>query len=318
MDPCRTGPTVLRESNAVMVANAFQLANSCVCFKDPEIAALYPNSTLLDLAIKAKKHACAARTADKTSAERLAKRALNLDPNCAEAYLVLAIHNDNWWTSKRMVRYGLQAAKLSLPPSYFEEPGQIGNFWHLLETRTYMIGLAMLADACYATRDPKEAIESYYEMLRLNPNDNLGARWMLAPLLVEVSRDAEAEALIGSYAEDYASTLAYVKALISFRRFGPDERSARYMREAIGRNPFVPVLFGDDKPPCYSDYFVVGEMSEADAMLISMRAAWDESPGSIEWLLELAQQVRIEQQAQAKRALSYKALKRGDYGRIVA
>jgi tetratricopeptide (TPR) repeat protein len=310
--------TMLRESNAIMVANAFELANSCECFNEPQIAALYPNQVVMELAMRAKKLAWAARTSEEIQSNILAQRSLNLDPNCAEAYLVLAMNCDSWWTRRSMVREALKAAKHSLPADYFEDPGQKGKFWRLPETRTYMICLTMQADTYYATGDTERAIDCYYEMLSLNPNDNLGSRWVLAPLLIEVSRDQEAVALTDTYALDYASTLVFIKALLNFRRFGPDDKSTELLTTAIHRNPFFAEILQEGRPPEHSDYFVVGERSEAESMVSSMRAAWAESPGSVDWLLSISRQVRTEEHARAKRTMSYKALKRGDFGRIVA
>ena len=51
-----------------------------------------------------------------------------------------------------------------------------------------------------------DAITDDQELLRLNPNDNQGARYLLVALLLEAGREDEAGRLFEAYPDDVAAT----------------------------------------------------------------------------------------------------------------
>ncbi len=78
-------------------------------------------------------------------------------------------------------RKGVEMGGQALGPEGFEE--YAGHFWGFFETRPYMRARAGLAAALDALGEVDAAIGNYQEMLRLNPGDNQGIRYVLTRCL---------------------------------------------------------------------------------------------------------------------------------------
>jgi len=103
----------------------------------------------------------------------LARQALEVWPDCADAYSLLASRAPDPEAAVDLYLRALAAAERAMEPGIFEEAG---SFWLLIETRPYMRALSGLAEALIALERLAEAAKQFKEMLRLNPNDNQGAR----------------------------------------------------------------------------------------------------------------------------------------------
>src|SRR5712691_4544408 len=125
----------------------------------------------------------------------LARQALEISPHCADAYVILAGHAVRGSDAElELWRQGLAAGEAALGKSGFED--YAGHFWGFLETRPYMRTRLGLAMALWRRGAREEAADHLRDMLRLNPNDNQGIRYLLASYLVEFGRDAELAALL--------------------------------------------------------------------------------------------------------------------------
>jgi tetratricopeptide (TPR) repeat protein len=162
----------------------------------------------------------------------------------------------------------------------------VGHFWGILETRPYMRALLALAQCLWESGKRDEAIEHYGEMLRLNPGDNQGIRYILAACLLDVGRDDEAAALIEQYADDASAAWAYASVLIAFRRHGDSEDARLLLAEARKINPHVPVyLTGKKRMPNHlPDMIGFGDESEAISFVGDYGSGWAKTPGAIAWL----------------------------------
>ena len=78
----------------------------------------------------------------------------------------------------------MAAGERALGAQAFEE--DVGHFWGLLETRPYMRARAGLAASLWTAGDEVEAVEHYQDMLRLNPGDNQGHRYVLLGCLLQM------------------------------------------------------------------------------------------------------------------------------------
>ena len=215
----------------------------------------------------------------------LAKKALAISADCADAYVLLAEE-----TAKSLdeaidlYRRGVEAGERALGRKAFKE--DVGYFWGLLETRPYMRARAGLAQSLWEAGRREEAVEHYWEMLRLNPNDNQGIRDLLMPCLIELGRDAEAEKLFTQYEEDGMAVWVYSRALLDFRKWGDVPVSEKSLREARAENEHVPAyLLGHKKlPRNLPDYYGFGDDAEAVLYAHGNRAAWQASPEALAWL----------------------------------
>lgn len=108
----------------------------------------------------------------------LAKYALAISPDCADAYVLLAAETAKSLREKAdLFEQGVRAGERALGKEFFEEA--VGGFWGLIETRPYMRARLGLASSLWGLAERSAAIEHAREMLRLNPNDNQGVRDVL-------------------------------------------------------------------------------------------------------------------------------------------
>lgn len=117
----------------------------------------------------------------------LAEMALALDPDEADAYLILggqAQERGDRVAAMRWYQAAVQAGERKLGPEYFSGPDR-PTFWLAVETRPYMRARAALAGLLYQQGELERAIGEYWAMLELNPGDNQGLRYTLASLLLE-------------------------------------------------------------------------------------------------------------------------------------
>jgi tetratricopeptide (TPR) repeat protein len=143
---------------------------------------------------------------------QLARQAIEISPDCADAYVLLA---ENSRTPKEAVEWyekGIAAAERALGPEVFEQ--EAGHFWLIFETRPYMHARYGLANALWALGHREQALEHYRELLWLNPNDNQGVRYTLADGLLALGGDEELERLLEQYKDDASAYWSYTDLLV--------------------------------------------------------------------------------------------------------
>ncbi len=217
----------------------------------------------------------------------MARSALEISPDCADAYVLLAEETaSSLPEALHLYRQGVEAGERALGREAFEE--DVGHFWGILETRPYMRARAGLAECLWATGKHEEAIEHYKEMLRLNPNDNQGIRDLLMPRLIEMGKDEEAEALFREYEDDGMASWMYSRALLDFRKMGDSEISRKSLKVAVKKNKYIPAyLLGRKKMPRFlPEYYSPGDESEAMFYTKENLEAWKITPGALDWLLD--------------------------------
>jgi len=157
---------------------------------------------------------------------RLAREALALSPDCADAYVLLAEETARTPNEAlKLYEEGMRAGERALGPEAFAEDA--GNFWGVLETRPYMRARAGVAECLWEMGEARRAVEHYQELLRLNPGDNRGNRYLLARLLLQEGRGEELGALLKEYGEDASAEWLYTRALWLFRNEGESPRASR-------------------------------------------------------------------------------------------
>jgi tetratricopeptide (TPR) repeat protein len=219
---------------------------------------------------------------------QLAKKALELSPDCADAYVLLAEESPDPEAAHNLYAQGVAAGERALGPKMFEE--NVGHFWGLVQTRPYMRARYGLAGCLEDLGREDEAISHYRELLRLNPNDNQGVRDILLPLLLSIGRDADAGALLAQYTDDPTASWRYGWALWTFRNEGESPAARDRLREAVKANRHVPsYLTGKAAiPEVLPDGFSLGSLEEAMICADGMIEVWNETPGAIPWLLAVA------------------------------
>ena len=218
---------------------------------------------------------------------KLARQALELSPDCADAYVLLAdLEAATIRERIALLRQGVAAGQRALGEKYFKE--NAGHFWLELDSRPFMRAKAALADILWEIGQSDEAMELWREMLLLNPNDNQGVRYMLLGCLLELQRDEEAEELLNCYAGDAGAEWSFGAALLAFRAGGDSPSARRKLSAAHKQNPHVlPYLLGSKKlPKRLPEYVSYGDETEAVSYAVRHLAGWAKTPGALEWLGE--------------------------------
>jgi tetratricopeptide (TPR) repeat protein len=215
---------------------------------------------------------------------QLAREALAVCPDCADAYVLLAEHAPSRRQALELYEQGVAAGERALGTDFFEQ--QVGHFWGILPSRPYMRARLGLAEALWTAGRRDEAVAHLQDMLRLNPNDNQGLRSILAAFLLFLDRDDDLAELLDRYAGEGTATWAYTRALLAFRQQGDTVEARRLLKAARKANKYVPpYLLGEKHPPLEQPTsYTLGGESEALIYIGSFLPGWKNTPGAIAWL----------------------------------
>ena len=217
---------------------------------------------------------------------KLANKALDICPDCADAYVLLAEETGDTQASCELFRKGVEAGERALGPATFKE--ETGHFWGILETRPYMRARAGLAQCLWALDKQKEAVGHYGDLLRLNPDDNQGIRYLLAPCLLHLGRDKELASLLEDH-DDGTAQWQYLEALSIYRRDGDTPLARRRLKRAIRSNRHVPdfILGRRGLPENDPGAISLGGEDEAACCAAELEEGWRATPGALDWLGQL-------------------------------
>lgn len=213
----------------------------------------------------------------------LARRAIEISGDCADAYVLLAEATTSPEERATLYASGVEAGKRALGEEFFAE--DLEHPWGRLEARPFLRAMEGVAETHAELGRVDRAIATYRELLRLNPDDNQGNSYSLLPLLIVAGHDEEAEELVAEYGDDSDEAWAYARALLAYRKHGDAPESRKRLRKAIARNPHVRTCLlekgRDDRPPTGT---VAEDREEAFLSASHLQRAWDETPGALEWL----------------------------------
>lgn len=227
----------------------------------------------------------------KTSKQRvlMAQKALELDSNCCEAYMVLEQElSKNPIESIQYYDKAITAAKKSLGEDFFKE--NMGHFWGIHETRPFMRAQFYKAQALWEVHRQSEAIDLCWELLKLNPNDNQGVRYILFDFLLTDNRLLDIERLLKKFKDEGSAHWEYNLALYFFKKLGPEsEKTLNQIKTAVSSNPFIEkYLTGKLKKPKESpSSYALGSKEEAICYLQDSVIPWVNTSPAIEWLASL-------------------------------
>jgi tetratricopeptide (TPR) repeat protein len=215
---------------------------------------------------------------------QLARKALEVSADCADASVMLAEHSHTPEAALALYEQALAAGERALGPDVFAQEG--GRFWGLVTTRPYMRARLGLAQTLEELDRNDEAIAHYRELLRLDAGDSQGVRYALLSALLVVERDTESAALIEQFGDDPTATWHYARALVTFRREGDSRAARECLRTAQRTNRHVPqYITGDDEwPGPEPTTYVPGSREEAVICDADLGDAWRATPDATRWL----------------------------------
>jgi tetratricopeptide (TPR) repeat protein len=213
----------------------------------------------------------------------LARKAIQVCPDCADAYVILAETAATPEKAGECYSAGVEAGKRALGEKCFEE--NEGHFWGVTKTRPFMRALQGLAVVQIELGQIDQSIDSFQELLRLNPGDNQGVRYQILPLLLIRGRPEQAESLMAAFGEDAMATWQYCRALLTFLKGGDTPESRRQLKKAIAANPHVvKFLLGQAELEPEPDSYALGSNEEAIICASACSGAWQAVPGAVDWL----------------------------------
>jgi hypothetical protein len=164
-DDLASQPTLSRFENAISIKSLKRLRD---VFIDQFIASFDtpPRHLTFDLALMYQ----AFEEPDEQRRVQLAKDALAICPDCADAYVLLAEHATSRQEALRLYEQGVAAGERALGAEAFQR--DVGYYWGILETRPYMRARLRLAHSLWTAGRRDEAVRHLQDLLRPNPGDN--------------------------------------------------------------------------------------------------------------------------------------------------
>jgi len=214
----------------------------------------------------------------------LAKQALAIFPDCADALLLLADQQAQS-TEEALDLYAqaVEAGARALGEAYFQE--NAGAFWGLHESRGYMRARRTLAQTLWDFGERRAAIAHAQELLRLNPADNQAVRVELMTWLLLAGRLEDANLLWKAYPDEGLSHWHWSRALMLFIEFGDGEVANAALDLAIEANRSIgPMLLERVPTPEPSGHIGLGDPREAASYASDDVGVWHQTEGAFSWL----------------------------------
>ena len=197
-------------------------------------------------------------------AVKLAKEALKIDPTYVDAKLFLIPFE---YTGEDVLTQldkiiAEEEAKLK-KEGYFEN---IGEFYMMWQTRAYMRALENKAMVLIQYGKLGLARKVLEQMIKLNTNDNLGARYLLAAVYAYFEDEKAFNKLLKKYKGDNSLTFLASK-LCLYYKLGDNKKALDILNDIKDVNSyFTEVISGnideEDLENADMDYYSPGELSE--------------------------------------------------------
>ncbi|MEW6282057.1 MAG: hypothetical protein AB1758_25860 [Candidatus Eremiobacterota bacterium] len=216
-----------------------------------------------------------------------ALKALVLSPRCADAYLLLADLAPTARERLQLCRQAVVAGQAALRDSLDPD----ADLWTSLRARPYLRARAAYGRALWDLGELGQAAGELRELARLNPADNLGLRYLMLPLLIQLGEQAEAEALLEHWAREPSPEWDFNRALLACWRHGPAGKPREILKRGMHKNPHVALyLLGlNPLPRRLPEAITFGCEDEAIDYTARAHGAWTAVPGALDWLARVAE-----------------------------
>jgi hypothetical protein len=169
------------------------------------------------------------------AARTIALKALQADPDAFDGYVILGLTLNTQVEKIALLREGVRRGEI-----YFREeikrPAQ-NSLWHHKDGRPFMRATYNLALLLWENYDRHEAVEQASLILRLNQNDNLGARYLLLAWLPVIGDWIGFERILKRCHGEGRTEYLYSTCLDAFRK---KSEVKEFLHEALAGNCYVP------------------------------------------------------------------------------
>lgn len=202
----------------------------------------------------------------KTQAIKYAKKAYDMCPDCFDAVLFQVHLEDNPLKRWKLLEEGLEFEKDRLENEGYFKKDNIGHFYGMFETRPYIRGLFAKADYLVLDGKIKQARDVCKEILKLNKNDNTGARYLLMAIYAFLEEENDMLKLFKKYPEESLEML--FPLFILYYKQGDDKKTKEYLDRINKANPdFIKFFKGTMKENTKVPY---GYYSKGDSSEVIM------------------------------------------------
>jgi len=217
----------------------------------------------------------------------LARRALAICPDCADAHVLLA--EDAPTAAQAHAHYEAGVAVGPRPLSADRLARFDGNLWATPRGRPWLRALRGQARTLSELGRNPEAIAVGAELLRLDRDDHQGIREPQLILLLDAGRDVEALALLSRFADhptDHDGGFwRWAIALVAFRLTGDSAQAATALTQARAANRHVPRFLQEAEPIGLDEEENLrpGQLGAAQLTAGLLHRFFRETPGALDW-----------------------------------
>ena len=158
---------------------------------------------------------------------RLAKKAYEKSSECFDAILFQCDLEENGIKRMKLLDDGLEFEKNRLTKEKYFDKENIGHFYGIFETRPYIRGLVIKIEYLLEEGKLRQAANVCKEVLRLNENDNLGARYLLMAIYATLEEEKDMLDLYKKYPEEDLEMLFPLFAI--YYKIGNDKKAKDYL-----------------------------------------------------------------------------------------
>lgn len=195
-------------------------------------------------------------------ARELARKAIELSPDCARAYVLLAELSDDVHDAEREYRLGIAAGERALGDAVIER--HMGDLGRVVEARGLILAHRGLAECLSIMGRQEEAIAECERLAALDAEDRAVARVMHLDLLITSREFAAARRLCDDCQEEVFCHWPYGQALVAFGEGGDTPESRRLLAAAIAVNPHVPRVLLSGREVDHDGMVTVGDEDETN------------------------------------------------------
>ena len=158
---------------------------------------------------------------------KLAKKAYEKSRECFDAILFQCDLEENGIKRMKLLDEGLEFEKNRLKKEKYFDKENIGHFYGIFETRPYIRGLVIKAEYLLEEGKLSQAKNICKEVLRLNENDNMGARYLLMAIYATLEEENDMLKLHKEYPEESLEMIFPLFAL--YYKLGNDKKAKEYL-----------------------------------------------------------------------------------------
>ncbi len=212
-----------------------------------------------------------------------AANALALDADCIAAHQLLAEVAEGPVAALAHCRDGIAAGDRALAQELRDGDATL---WYNPIGRQYLMVRFTYADLLWQSGDRPAALDEARAILRLNPGDNQGTRYVLLGWLMRAGSVAAIDALLAEF-DDASASWMFTIALHQYRMRGPVAEANKALHAAMTQNAHViPMLLGEvAMPEELPDSYILGHETEAALYVNASISTWIDAVGAMEWLV---------------------------------